>query len=93
MLFPTTSRDCFVLRVDNTTGEVAVDSLAQQPLPSLQTCYGSDVGRFAVAGGWDGAGFRQRRAWVLEPPEVNWGGATVELPTNRTSSAGLLLGD
>ena len=79
--------------VDNTTSEIAVDFLAQQPLPLQQACYGSDVGRLAVAGGKDGAFHRQRNTWVLEGPEFTWGAATVALPTVRTGSAGLLLGD
>ena len=82
-----------MLRVDTTSREVVVESLAQQPRPLQQACYGSDGGRLAVAGGRGGAGFRQRNAWVLEGPEFTWGAATVALPTVRTSSAGLLLGD
>ena len=44
------SSDCFALRVDS-SGEVVVDSLAALPQPRSFSCYGSDGGRFVVAGG------------------------------------------
>ena len=46
------SGDCFALRVGS-TGEVAVDSLAQLPESRSVACYGSGDGRCAVAGGRD----------------------------------------
>ena len=44
------SSDCFALRVDS-SGEVVVDSLDALPQPRSFSCYGSDGGRFVVAGG------------------------------------------
>ena len=44
------SRGCFALRVDS-SGEVVVDSLAALPQHRRFSCYGSDGGRLAVAGG------------------------------------------
>ena len=76
------SSDCFALRVGS-SGEIVVDSLAPLPQPRQWSCYGSDAGRLAVAGGKDDIGDRQQSVWVLEGVTSTWAVADVELPGVR----------
>ena len=55
-----------------------VDSLAQLPLSLQQSCFGSDGGRLAVAGGVNSAEATSLRdVWVLAGVEFTWGTAAV----------------
>ena len=85
------SFDCFALRVGS-SGEVVEDSLSPLLQPPERPCHCSDSGRFVVAGGEDEDN-DQLDVWVLDGVTSTWGVTGVELPSARSSSAGLLLLD
>ena len=84
--------DCFAFSVAY-NGTVMAHPAAGMLLPLYSSCYGSDKGRFAVAGGLDLAGTSHSNVFVLDNLNSSWGSLDAELPTVQARAAGLLIGD